>query len=398
MPLSVRYAFVAITIALASCTSPHSAASPTALPKIVGVPRARLAAGLVSALPAAYTSADWNAVQAWFAVPGPARLLVARMRTWKQDSVPRIDVRLISETPVRHGEYVGTLQFSYDPRAIPYYAVYVFRGRDGSARIVGTATGVNGETYAQANWVVSYSEHFTVYHSRYEPAGRLRGVLADLEYQRRQFVSKFGVSVASRIRYYWYPDRRLMSVLTKYACGSSPGLVGCAFPDSHPPQIHTSEWPTYHEPIHVYERALEPPIQGRTEYVAPLFIAEGAAVALEDREVDPRLSDYCSDLVYIPLDSCAQQGIQDVQPITLLADSGFKHANSGDAYSLGGSFVKYLILHFGYRQFGRFYYVLAAQPSDRERDYDVAANRVYHRSIHALIANWTDNLCRSGGC
>jgi hypothetical protein len=127
--------------------------------------------------------------------------------------------------------------------------------------------------------------------------------------------------------------------------------------------------------------------------VDPLFIAEGMAVALEDRELDPRLSDYCSDLSYVPLDSCAQQSIGDVQPISLLRDSGFKKADPGDAYALAGSFVKYLILTYGYHPFGRFYYVLAAQPSDREKDYNIATQSVYHASVRQLLAAWRAQLC-----
>jgi hypothetical protein len=132
--------------------------------------------------------------------------------------------------------------------------------------------------------------------------------------------------------------------------------------------------------------------------VAPLFIAEGMAVALEDREVDPRLSDYCSELSYVPLDSCAQQSIGDVRPISLLRDGGFKRADPGDAYALGGSFVKYLILKHGYRTFGRFYHALAAQPSDTEHDYNVATQAVYRQSVRQLLASWQATLCAGGIC
>ncbi|MGH2442909.1 MAG: hypothetical protein ACRDFX_07080, partial [Chloroflexota bacterium] len=180
---------------------------------------------------------------------------------------------------------------------------------------------------------------------------------------------------------------------THDACGSSPDLVGCADPGTHPPTIQTSEWPTYHEPVHIYQASMEPP-----KHVAPLFIAEGMAVALEDRQLDPRLSDYCSDLSYVPLDSCAQQAAHTLKARNILSDSGFNHADPGNAYLLAGSFVKYLILRFGYHSFGKFYYALAAQPRDRVTDYNVATGSAYHRSITALLADWNGNLCGSGDC
>jgi hypothetical protein len=120
------------------------------------------------------------------------------------------------------------------------------------------------------------------------------------------------------------------------------------------------------------------------------------AVALEDREVDPRKSDYCSEVAYVPLDECAQYAITQTRPIGLLSDVGFDKADAGYAYSLGGSFVKYLILTHGYRPFGAFYYDLAAQPHDGVMDYTVAAERVYHVTIRALLHDWQTSLCRTG--
>lgn len=347
----------------------------------------------------AYARGDWNAVRAAFTDSVVARALVGQMVTWKSENVPRLDVFVVYFAPLGRGRYVGTLAFSDDPRAIATYKIYVFGSGPTAGRIVGTAPGITGTTYLHATWSLSESAHFVVYHSPYEVRASDRATLLLLEYQRRQFARKFGVTLAPRIAYYFYPLQRLMSPLTGHTCGTTPTSVGCADPDRRPPTIHSSEWPTYHEPIHIYELALEPRhVPGKPEFVAPLFIAEGTAVALEDKEVDPRLSDYCSDLIYVPLDSCAQQAMADVKPIQLLSDSGFGKANAGDAYSLGGSFVKYLILRYGYRRFGRFYYVLAAQPLDRERDYDVAAETVYHQRIRVLLAAWQRKLCRNGAC
>jgi hypothetical protein len=191
--------------------------------------------------------------------------------------------------------------------------------------------------------------------------------------------------------YYLYPDQTMIARLTNGTCGSNPDNVGCTVQQARPPTIHASEWVSYHEPIHVYQTVMEP-----KGYTAPLFIAEGMAVALEDRDVDPRLSDYCSEVAYVPLDDCAQYAITNVKPRSLLSDSGFNAADAGYAYSLGGSFVKYLILRYGYRAFGKFYYDLAAQPKDRVRDYDVATYRVYHASIDSLLSGWRRQLCQSG--
>jgi hypothetical protein len=152
----------------------------------------------------------------------------------------------------------------------------------------------------------------------------------------------------------------------------------------------------YHEPSHVYERSISPPNKGHEIYYAPLFLGEGMAVALEDPQLDPHLSDYCSDLDYAPLDDCARTAMAEVNPMSILSDRGFNHANAGDAYALGGSFVKYLILRGGYYRFGRFYYVVAAQPKDRVQDYNVAARQVYGQSIQNLISAWRRSLCPHG--
>jgi hypothetical protein len=187
-----------------------------------------------------------------------------------------------------------------------------------------------------------------------------------------------------------------MARLTAESCGANPDNVGCTDPYTLPPSIQTSVWPTYHEPIHVYQLALEPTATGTSYQVAPLFITEGTAVALEDREADPRLSDYCSTLVYIPLDVCAQVAVRDTHPIDLLRDPGFKHAPAGNAYALGGSFVKYLILKYGYRPFAKFYYQLAAQKSDTVQDYNAATYGIYHSSISRLLQAWQRQLCAHG--
>jgi hypothetical protein len=63
---------------------------------------------------------------------------------------------------------------------------------------------------------------------------------------------------------------------------------------------------------------------------------------------------------------------------------------------LGGSFVGFLIEHYGYHAFGHFYYQLAAQPKDTESDYNVASEAIYHQPIRTLIRLWTTTLCKSG--
>jgi hypothetical protein len=284
---------------------------------------------------------------------------------------------------------VETLEFSVDPRATPTYDVVAVRTRRGRAVLDGTVTGITGSTYSRARWSVTRSKHFIVYHSPYQLAGRDRAELANLEHERVAFEREFGVKVAPLTAYYLYPTVGLMDRMTRGACGSTADNVGCTDPYTKPPSIQAAIWPSYHEPIHVYELAFEPPAKGRNVYVAPLFIGEGMAVALEDRGANPRLSDYCSNLEYAPLDACARFALRATQPLSLLSDRGFHHANASDAYSLGGSFVKYLILHYGYHRFGMFYYRLAAQPSDTVADYNVASRSVYGTNIEHLIGAWS---------
>jgi hypothetical protein len=112
--------------------------------------------------------------------------------------------------------------------------------------------------------------------------------------------------------------------------------------------------------------------------------------------VDPRVSDYCSDLAYAPLSACARIALDHVRPLTILPDSGFNRVDPGYAYALGGSFVSYLVLHYGYHAFGRFYYQLAAQPKDSEADYNRATEAVFHRPVRTLISAWSDWLGKQG--
>jgi hypothetical protein len=288
--------------------------------------------------------------------------------------------------------YVVTLRFADDPRALPAYAILRVTLRHGHPYVIGPVSGITGHTFVGARWAVTQSRHFTVFHSPFIPSVLVRNVLRNLEYQREQFRRKFGVQLLPVTNFYLYPNVSEMRRLTLATCGATSDNVGCADPFARPPVIQSATWPTYHEPIHIYERALEPADTGKIKYVAPLFIGEGTAVALEDRQVDPRLSDYCSDLRYVSLDECALQALNATQPLALLRDKGFNAANAGYAYSLGGSFVKYLILTYGYHRFGHFYFKLASQPLDRVRDYDVAARAVYHRTIGRLITAWVAHV------
>jgi hypothetical protein len=288
------------------------------------------------------------------------------------------------------------VQFSGDPRTVPYYAFYSFKLGTHSTEVIGTITGVSGSNYLHAHWSITRSKHFIVYHTPYELQGSDRQYLNRLEEERSAVQRLFEVRLPPVAKYYLYPDTATMARLTQKACGAESANVGCTDPFSNPPTIQTSLWPTYHEPIHVYQVAFQPRPKGSTDYVAPLFIAEGMAVALEDRTADPRLSDYCSSLVYIPLDACARVGMSETSPLILLDDAGFKRSDLGNAYALAGSFVKYLILKYGYVRFGHFYYTLAAQPSDTVKDYDTATHAVYGTTIDAMLTAWQRALCSSG--
>jgi hypothetical protein len=350
----------------------------------------------VAALQTLYDRADWTGIRARFSDPRLADSLLARMRRWKSEQVNQVRASLVYVTPLGRARFEGTVEFAADERTIPDYKFYVFNEAGRTVRIVGTAPGIGAAT-SDPSWVLSRTAHFIIYHSRYQLAGADRQYLVDLEHQRTQFAREFGVVMPPVATYHLYPDQITMDRMTGGSCGSAPGETGCTRPFTHPPSIYGVLRATYHEPIHVYELALAPrPSLNGTVWVAPLFIGEGTAVALEDKNADPRLSDYCSDLGFAPLDECARIAIAHLQPSSILSDTGFREADAGFAYSLGGSFVKYLILRYGYRPFGHFYYDLAAQPSDRVADYNVASQHVYHLTIGQLISAWTDELCRQG--
>jgi len=346
-----------------------------------------------------YVQGDWQAVLNTVDSPSLGLDLVRTMRFWKHENVPRLNASLVFGRRVGENRYVGTVHYSYDPRSMQQYDVYIFAVGKKGARILGKTSGISGATYKQANWQVVRTAHFLFYHGPFQLFGSDQKAMADLEYERTQFIRKFGVSLPHLAAYYVYPDTQLMARMTKGACGSVPDNIGCTNPFASPPTIQAADvWPSYHEPIHVYQLSLAPPRRKGSDLVnvAPRFISEGMAVALEDRELDPRLSDYCTDIKYAPLDTCGRAAARHVQPISLLTDAGFDRAPAGYAYSLSGSFVKYLILRYGYRAFGRFYYRLAAQPTDRHSDYDVASSAVYGKSIAVVLNEFLVSLCRNG--
>jgi hypothetical protein len=344
----------------------------------------------------AFTTSRWQEIRDSFVSGHDAAALVGQMTRWREGRVRLLHIVPTYVQRVSKDNYVGTLRFTDDPRAVPAFQIYIFNLLGMQTRVLGTTTGIQGSNFTNVRWSVTRSKHFVVFHSPYEVQGSDRQYLADLEHQRIQVERKFGVLLPPLASYYLYPQTSLMARLTTRTCGAHPDNVGCTNPYTRPPSIQTSVWPTYHEPIHVYELALEPGVVRTTFLVAPLFIAEGTAVALEDREADPRLSDYCSILVYVPLDVCAQVGIGLTRPLDLLSDRGFKRAEAGNAYALSGSFVKYLILKYGYRPFAKFYYKLAAQPSDSVKDYNVATYSIYHASVTQLLQAWRHEVCAHG--
>jgi hypothetical protein len=390
--LTALLAAPVLTLA-AACSSSAQPARPTQTVLREVVLSRPAAASLVSNILSDYQRSDWGAVRGSFSNVHVGQALLQMMLQWKADHVNNLRARVVHLAHLSGNREVGTIEFYEDPRAIPAYALYIFGTVNGITKVLGTTTGLHGSTYANADWSVTRTAHFVFYHSPYQLEGSDRSVMASLEFERTQFLRKFHLKLVPRINYYLYPVQSMMGPMTLRACGTYPDEVGCADPYSHPPSIHTVEWPAYHEPVHIFQLSLEPAVNTHSQdvYVAPLFIAEGMAVALEDKQLDPRLSDYCSDLVYIPLDNCARQSLG-TKPLDLLSDSGFKRADPGHAYSLGGSFVKFLILKYGYPRFGKFYYVLAAQPGDGISDYNVATRKILHTSIQALLSVWQRDL------
>lgn len=344
---------------------------------------------LLARIQSIYQSGNLSALKRRLPGASTVPLLVAQLRAWHSQRVGPLQLQIIHSSRLSSHRYVETLEFSVDRRATPAYDIVLVEMSGGSARFAGSVSGIQGTSYHSAQWSVSRTQHFTIYHSQYQLAGVDRAGLTALEQQRVAFEREFGVHLADRTAYYLYPTVALMDRMTHGSCGASADNVGCTNPYTTPPTIQAALWPTFHEPIHVYELAFTPLAKGDMHYVAPLFVGEGMAVALEDRNADPRLSDYCSDLAYAPLDACASEALPHVQPMSLLSDKGFHHANPFYAYSLGGSFAKYLMLKYGYHRYGRFYYRLAAQPSDTVADYNVASRFVYRAGIQQLIHAWT---------
>ena len=400
-PIRAGFVFLCLlTIAATTGCGPVSSRSPsprqTIFSAVAPSPVPASVSRLAAVMEDAYLHGDWSEVRGQFAQPSTGSSLVASMQMWKGQDISRVAVSVAYARRVGAARYVVTLRLGADNRTIPDYRIFLCSTAGKVARILGRAGKIPGRSYRQANWDVTRTQHFLVYHSPYQLVGTDRIYLRNIEHQRALFAARFKVRLPAMATYYLYPSQAEMRRLTGGGCGARPGEIGCTSPFSNPPTIQATLQATYHEPIHVYELALLPSPSHGFVYLEPLFIAEGTAVALEDRELDPRLSDYCSNLDYAPLDECAREAVRDVDPVTLLSDRGFKHADAGEAYALGGSFVKYLILHGGYPRFGRFYHALAAQPNDSAADYDVASRSVYGKPIRTLLSEWKSDLCRSG--
>jgi hypothetical protein len=348
----------------------------------------------------AYTAANWPTIERLIADRSAGRTLARDLQIWRADGVAKLNASLTYTKRVGPRRYVVSIRLAADPRVIPYWVFYLVQVDEGRARVLRPVTGLSGPNYARATWTVDQTAHFVVYHSPYELEGADRRYVGDLELQRATFVKKFRVTLPPRAYLYLYPDPASMQALTRRSpepCGVRPEEIGCTYAYVRPPTIHALVEAIFHEAIHVFQLSLVPPSHIRgSVYVAPLFVGEGMAVALQDPEVDPRLSDYCSELRYVPLDTCARSALRRVNPMTILSDRGFKASNPVDAYALGGSFAKYLILRYGYVRYGRFYYRLAGRPSDTLRDYDAASSAVYGKRIRALVAAWRTSLCGTG--
>lgn len=343
-----------------------------------------------------YALGDWNAVQSGFSDPTAGARLVDVMRLWKEAGASTVRIELLSWVRRDARDYEVSVRFSDDPRAAPDDRFYTMRLTGTRAVISGTASGLSGRSYTTATWDVSSIAHFTVYHSPYQLAGPDRAVLTQLESQRTLVARKFRVTLPATANVYLFPNLQTMQALTRGTCGKG-GEIGCTSPFTRPPSIETLRAAIFHEAIHVYQLAFVPPSpdRGRTVFVAPLFIAEGMAVALQNAQVNPSLSDYCALLAYRPLSFCARQSLQRVHPTTILADRGFLRALPSDAYAEGGAFVSYLIQAHGFLAFKKFYYVLAGQPQDRMSDYNVAARAAYGRDMSSLVRAWLHTLCAS---
>lgn len=372
---------------------------------VTGKSRARIAGtrGLPPAIPvllrslrSAYLSADWPAVRRDFSDTAAAADLVDAMHGWMDAGATSLTVSVLSSARLDAHDREVTVRFADDPRASPSDRLYTVHLSGNHAVISGLASGLRGTSYRTATWSITRTAHFTVYHSPYQLAGADRAVLSQLESQRVLVARKFHVTLPPSAALYLFPNDPAMKALTigPNECGNG-GEIGCTSPFTHPPTIEALRPAVFHEAIHVYQLAFVPPSPdgGRTVFVAPLFIAEGMAVALQDPEVDPSLSDYCSDLAFRPLDFCARVSVHRVHAVAILSDKGFKTVQPSDAYAMGGSFVSYLIRRHGYLSFKTFYYTLAHQPSDRLIDYNLAARAAYGTGIMPLLQAWVHSLC-----
>lgn len=355
-------------------------------------------ARVVQSLQSGYENSRWDLVRRQFRDGSLASILVDRLRRLRAETVLNARWSTVYIAQLSSHTCVGTLELAADIRAPADYYIFSFSLSGKSAKVVGQVTGLRPPHAVKPVWKVTKTAHFIIYHSPYQLVGKDKWLVQALEQQRSDLIREFKVRVVPRAIIYVYPTVSTMSQLSHGACGSKHGELGCTLPLNDPPLVLTTVRALFHEPIHVYELSMAPPVRPhRPVYVAPLFISEGTAVALEDSKADPHFSDYCSDLDFAPLDACARIAIRHVQLRSLVSNSGFRSLPSDFAYSLGGSFVSYLIHSHGYESFKVFYYRLAAQPKDRLSDYDVASRSVYKTDTMSLLTAWRATLC-AGGC
>ncbi len=214
------------------------------------------------------------------------------------------------------------------------------------------------------------SEHFLITYPRGKPRLEVDRLVRDLEFQHQQLSGFLGVSPPGRIRVYLYPSAEVKSVLV------GAGRTQFAKPWQHSLHVNDAPFPhgvLRHELAHVMAAPLgSGPFQVTSRYgVIPVMgIIEGLAVAADDPVDELTLHQWAAGM--------RREGLApDVREI--LGPRGFYQSAPARAYTLVGSFLRYLADTYGTQKLGQLY---------ARGDFETS----YGRTLDALATEWERHL------
>ena len=248
------------------------------------------------------------------------------------------------------------LAFTVVPMIIVLVVCYYFRHELSFETSASYIREILGGTYS--------TEHFDIYYSpSIYPEKDIKRIAGEHEFYYMQIISELRITPMAKIQSYIYPSPEVKQQ-----------LLGTATTDISKPwmrEIHVSAGSLVgtlkHELVHVIAGRFGMPFFG----ISPrMGLVEGLAMALDDNRGERTLHYYAAAMKEFGIDYDINQ---------LLSYSGFMTQAPARSYIVCGSFVQYLLDHYGIERFRRTYQTGSFETG-------------YGRSLESLCEDWKEYL------